>query len=306
MNAYKPNLPKTIGVWTISDSVRLVDSTNIFKYMNGAGELYLGYSFDHLEVFDYKSENQDNILVEIYFMNNSDDAFGLLSLDWTGEPISLNSFSSDLSDHDLTPRDRALYGAGLLRLWSDNIYARVMAHIETPASREAVLSLGRAIVADHTLRTEPELLNALLHTIDSNWQLQKDRIGYFRSHLVLNSLYYISHQNILNLDISTQAVTAPYKNIADTKNQNQIQFLLIQYMNPALVQQAMERFHNAYLSEYKQNFQDGSITKKSVFFELEDGWLGYKLNSKYILLVFECPDQKAAEIIIQRIESNLP
>jgi hypothetical protein len=27
-----------------------------FKYMNGAGELYLGYRFDHLEIFEYSCE----------------------------------------------------------------------------------------------------------------------------------------------------------------------------------------------------------------------------------------------------------
>jgi len=30
------DLPKTIGVWTLQDSVQRVDSKNIFKYMNGA------------------------------------------------------------------------------------------------------------------------------------------------------------------------------------------------------------------------------------------------------------------------------
>ncbi len=62
-------LPESIGAWSRTDSSIIIDSINIFKYMNGAGELYLGYRFDHLEVFDYTSENQGDILVELYFMN---------------------------------------------------------------------------------------------------------------------------------------------------------------------------------------------------------------------------------------------
>ncbi|MCP4155520.1 MAG: hypothetical protein GY757_47795, partial [bacterium] len=58
MKTCKLNLPKTIGPWSRPESPRIIDSTNIFKYMNGAGALYLGYRFDHLEVFDYTSENQ--------------------------------------------------------------------------------------------------------------------------------------------------------------------------------------------------------------------------------------------------------
>ena len=86
----KPNLPKTVGVWNRAESPRIIGSNNIFKYMNGAGELYLGYRFRHLEVFNYTSADQGNILVELYFMESPDDAFGLLSLDWGGEPVSFD------------------------------------------------------------------------------------------------------------------------------------------------------------------------------------------------------------------------
>ena len=84
MNADKTNLPKTVGVWNRLEPARIIKAENIFKYMNGAGELYLGYRFRHLEVFDYTSADQGNILVELYFMGSPDDAFGLLSLDWGG------------------------------------------------------------------------------------------------------------------------------------------------------------------------------------------------------------------------------
>ena len=52
------NLPKTIGAWTRPDSAQIIDSTNIFKYMNGAGELYLSYGFNHLEVYEYTADKQ--------------------------------------------------------------------------------------------------------------------------------------------------------------------------------------------------------------------------------------------------------
>ena len=147
MNAGKLNLPKTVGVWNRPDSPRIINSKNIFKYMNGAGELYLGYRFRHLEVFDYTSADQGNILVELYFMESPDDAFGLLSLDWGGEPVSFDGSPAAISNQSFTASTRALYGGGLLRLWSDDIYARIMAERETPASKEAVLALGKAIAA---------------------------------------------------------------------------------------------------------------------------------------------------------------
>ena len=103
------NLPKTIGVWTRSDSTRMIDSSNIFDYMNGAGELYLAYGFDHLEVYEYKADQQDSILVEVYVMNTSDDAFGLLSQDWSGDPVTLPTPALK-SKPTVAPPNRALYG----------------------------------------------------------------------------------------------------------------------------------------------------------------------------------------------------
>ena len=80
-------LPKQISGWVRSDTLKTVTEKSIFDYMNGAGELYLGYRFDRLEVSYYQQTGQDDIMVELYFMKSEDDAFGLLSQDWNGDPV---------------------------------------------------------------------------------------------------------------------------------------------------------------------------------------------------------------------------
>jgi len=303
MNEKKVNLPKTIGVWTRPDSARIVDSHNIFQYMDGAGELYLAYDFDHIEVFEYTAEQQDGILVEVYVMNSSNDAFGLLSLDWGGEPVAIHS-SSLYQTHSAGTSIRALYGGGLLRIWADTIYARVMSYRETAESREAVLSLGRAIAANQEMPAEPELLNILPQAMGSGWELRKDRIGYFRSHLVLNSFYYLSHQNILNMDHSTEAVTAPYEKISDTGAARRVQVLFVKYTTPERAVKALSDFHNTYLQEHQKQFDSGSIHKHMNTFNIEDGWLGYALNGACLALVFECPNRESAQMIVKQMSCN--
>ncbi len=302
MTENKVTLPKTIGVWSRPDSPRIIDSRNIFKYMNGAGELYLSYDFDHLEVYEYTTADpQDGLLVEIYFMNTSNDAFGLLSMDWGGDPIPIDSSPSFQANPTVAPPIRALYGGGLLRLWADTIYARVMAYRETPESKEAVLFLGKKIAADRKMAVEPELLNILPQVMDSDWKLRKDRIGYFRSYLVLNSLYYLSHQNILNLDHSTEAVTAAYENISDTKSAKSVQLLFVKYATRKKAQKALDDFHNAYLNEHPKGDEPGAAEKLTDIFNIEDGWLGYALNGNYLGIVFECPNRQSAQMIMNHI-----
>ena len=298
------NLPKSMGVWTRSDSARIIDSSNIFQYMNGGGELYLAYGFDHLEVYEYTADQQDTILVEVYVMNTSDDAFGLLSLDWGGEPVTFQSTASVPFKPTVSPPARALYGGGLLRLWADTIYARVMAFRETVESKEAVLSLGQTIAANRKMPGEPELLKVLPKAMGSDWKLRKDRIGYFRSHLVLNSLYYLSHQNILNLDHSTEAVTAPYENISNAGISKRVQVLFVKYATPERARKALDNFHNAYLHEHRKGFDPGVAKKHMNSFNIEDGWLGYSLDGMCVAIVFECPNRESAQMIIKQISCS--
>ena len=242
-------------------------------------------------------------MVEVYVMNTSDDAFGLLSLDWDGEPINLHPTRSAQSNTTVAPPFQALYGAGLLRLWADTIYARVMAYRETEASKEAVISLGRTIAANREIRDQPELLKGLPKTIDPDWKLREDRVGYFRSYLVLNSLYYLSHQNILDLDRSTEAVTAIYEKPSNAEK-SRVQVLLIKYAGPAQAGKALDDFHSAYLHDHQKGFDPGSTEKRKNFFSIEDGWLGYSLDGIYLSIVFECPDRESAQEILKQMSSR--
>lgn len=291
------NLPRTLGAWTRSDSAEIIDESNIFDYMNGGGELYLAYRFDHLEVYEYTAEQQDDILVEVYVMHTSDDAFGLLSLDWEGEPVTLCSSAAPQIGYRIAPPFRALYGSGLLRLWADTIYARVLAYRETPESRDAVLALGQAIAANRDMPAEPELLQAFPQTIGADWRLRNDRLGYFRSYLVLNSLYYLSHQNILNLDPSTEAVTAPYEHLTDPSIR--LQVLFVKYVAPEQARLSLDQFHDAYLPEHPKTYEPGVTAKHTNVFNIEDGWVGYRLDGNCLAIVFEAPDRESAAMIME-------
>jgi len=295
------NLPKTIGVWTRPDAAQRIDSTNIFQYMNGAGELYLAYGFDHLEVYEYAADQQDSILVEVYFMTTSDDAFGLLSLDWGGEPVTVQSKSSLQSALTVGPPVRALYGGGLLRIWADTIYARVMAYRETAESKKTVLSLGRTIAANRKMPAEPELLTILPETMNSEWKLQRDRIGYFRSHLVLNSLYYLSHKNILHLDHSTEAVTASYENMLKAGASKPVQVLFVKYATLERARKALDNFHDVYLHDYPKGFDPSTANTHTNVFKIEDGWVGYTLEGTCLAIVFECPNKESAHMMTKQL-----
>jgi hypothetical protein len=304
---HKPDLPKTVDVWTRPDSPRTITAETIFKYMNGAGELYIGYRFDRLEVFEYSSGNDNDILVELYYMQTSDDAFGLLSLDWGGESLTLDGAQPSAASASAPSSTTALYGAGLLRLRADRIYARVMAYRETPASKKAVLALGKAIAAGRKQPPQPELIKIPALQIESGWKLRADRLSYFRSYLVLNSIYFLSSENILELDHATDAVIVPYEKEAGkgTGERKRCQFLLVKYENQTLARKALQHFHKVYLPDHQKELTQSSASKNPQLFKLEDGWLAYKQTNNYLAFVFESPDQESGVQIIEKSETNL-
>jgi hypothetical protein len=201
----------------------------------------------------------------------------------------------------VSPSFRALYGGGLLRIWADTIYARVMAHRETTESKDAVLSLGKVIVQGRKVTGEPELLKVLPEIMEGDWKLRKDRVSYFRSHLVFNSIYYLSHQNILLLDHSTEAVAASFEKISDGGTKKRVQVLFVKYANAERARKALSHFHGAYLHDQNKELDPGVTGNRGNFFKIEDGWLGYRRDRNCLAIAFECPDRQSARLILGQL-----
>jgi hypothetical protein len=305
MNERHPELPKTVGAWQIFGSPKQVDASNIFDYMNGAGELYLAYRFKKLEVYEYRAVDRENILAEIYFMETPDDAFGLLSQDWDGEPVDLRPFCRSEKVKLRAPKSRALYGSGLLRIAAGSTYVRIMTLVETPESKEVVLSLGRTVMGAEKCPQEPDLLHVLPAEVMNEWNLLSNGICYFRSYLVLNTIYYLSLENILNLERSSEAVTATYEHRAKLEKINPIRVLFVRYADYEKASRALDAFYRSYLSEHDAKGFHPAVAAYSGFFKVEDGWLGYELERDYLAFIFQCPDEKSARGILNAITFNL-
>ena len=279
-------LPLSVDGWTRPATVKRIEPAAIFEYMDGAGELYLAYRFDHLDVAEYASGGQDEILVELYWMRSSDDAYGLLSGDWGGEPVTLKG-----TEPAGVPR--ALYGAGLLRIWSDGLYARVLASRESDASKRAVLALGRAIVAGRADPAPPRLAAELPHNA-AGYALRRDTICFLRSHLVLNSAYFISQQNILGLDRTVEAVTTRYDSAPPDGKRRHLRLLLVRYPSAEAARAALVSFREGYLPETLS----APASAGSTVTHIEDGWAGYRAAGRGVAFVFEASDHEAAASLL--------
>ncbi len=86
-----------------------------------------------------------------------------------------------------------------------SLYVRMLASRETPEAREAVLAIARELSASPLpgdAAPPPASASARLPAARATAaRLRSDRICFFRSHLVLNSAYYLASDDILGLGL---------------------------------------------------------------------------------------------------------
>jgi hypothetical protein len=292
------DFPVTVGAWKRSAASRTVTAQDIHEYMDGAGELYLAYRFDHLDVYDYASPGQGTILVEIYWMEHSDDAFGLLSNDWSGESLSLARDWARAPAIAGVPPHRALYGAGLLRMWCARAYVRVLASRESPESRQAVIEIGRTVAAAQAVAPPPALLAALPATSPSRIRLRSDHVWFLRSYLVLNSAYFLATENLLDLEESAEVVVAPYDALPLMAGRKPGQLILVRYTTSDKARSALVHFREGYLPESLRRTA-GSGLSVTASAHIEDGWLAYRVFGRALALAFECRTHEQARHLVE-------
>jgi len=288
-------LPQLVGGWTLSGPAKRDEPNAIFDYMDGAGELYLGYRFKFLDVYEYTKPGESDILVELYLMDSSGDAYGLLSGDWGGDAVDLASDPG----HATPSVVRALYGAGLLRIWSGDLYARVLTYQESDASKQAVLAIGKAIVAGRPELLAPRLIQSLPQAVGQQFALRADRAVYLRSHLVLNSAYFLSSENLLDLGLDCEMAAAVYRGSAGAGSPKPVHVLLIRYPGEAEARKALAHFQKVYLSGKLSAAGDrGAVS-------IEDGWAGFIRSGRGIGLVFEAPDESSTNLFLESSKQAL-
>jgi len=245
------------------------DRSDLFDFIDGGAEVYLAYGFQRVWVSYYRGPDRPEIAAEAYDMGTSDDAYGVLSVDPTGEHVAVGSL--------------ARYGAGLLRFCKGRWFVRVLAERETAETRAAVLDLGRRIAeAIPDQAPAPQLL-ALLPSEG----LLPDSATYFHTQMTLNQLYYLSQENWLGLSPETEAVLADYS-VAG----GEARLLVVRYPTTARRRAAWKAFTNRYL-------EVADAQERRVVGQVEGGqFVAVHSADLHLVCVFEAAEASAAAALL--------
>ncbi len=263
------NIPTEVGGWTAAGSDRTYDRETLFDYMNGGAEIYLAFDFRGVLTRRYHAEDAgdpaltDEIVLDIYDMGSSAEAFGVFSCDVEDEPAGIGQGSE--------------YGYGLLRFWQGRFFVSILTSGSLETAEAAILELGRT-VADVLGPTgpEPELL-ALLPSVGR----LDNRTGYFHGNVTLNVRFFIASDNILGLDRDTDCAIAEYERGETGK----VTLLIVRYPDPDRAAAAESTFRTIYLSAAGESGEE----------QMDDGgWTRVMREETVLALVFDAPTVEIA------------
>lgn len=283
---FKSLIPEGAKDFKKVDQAQLFDRKNLFDYMDGGAELYLSYDFQRLLVQEYRDKDRV-ITIEVYEMKTSQDAFGLYSLDQEAD----NPPEADTArrGENLAIGDKANYSFGLLKLWNGNYFVRIVDLSGSEQTKDVILELGRKILSKIDKKGElPELLSKLPA---GGLILNSER--FFHKQIVLNSLYFLSTENLLNLSEKTSAVMGDY-----LLGKMNLKLLLISYADSASARSAFERFCTKYLKSSPSG-------KKVIQKVEEDKFIGLELEKNYLWITFEGKDERNTGDVLRNVKEKL-
>jgi len=268
----KDLFPGTIGPWSVrTDTVYIPE--NLYDYINGGAELYISYGFSKVLSRIYEADGQPDIVVDIFEMGSSQDAYGV--------------FMHSAEDVQEMVGQGTQYDDGFMLFWMDNYYVSIMAYPETDESREAIIKLARKI--ESGIGSEGDLPQIIDYLPAE--ELDPVSVRYFHHYAWQNTHYYFASKNILQIGHNTPAVLAKY---GDPKHRSIV--LVIEYSTDKLASNAAGEFTTQYLPEYSGK---GPV-------QMEDRtFTGMHQEGKILIIVLNGDSDQAVNGLVFRIVKEI-
>jgi hypothetical protein len=263
-------LPVQVSGWTAEPQDRIYDKNTIFGYINGGAEVYKAYNMRSCFSRHYTIANGPAMILDIFDMGSSQDAYGVFTHDTDGEVIDIGQ------DGRLKP--------GWLSFWKNRFFVSIYVQEDTVAAQKALIDLAGQVAAGIP---EPGAKPTILARLPSEG-LQSHSIRYLHHPVLLNYHYYLSDENILRISDQTDVALATYR----INNQHAI-LLLIVYPDS-------EKAAGSRVSFLEHYLPDADPSGAAL---LENGkWTAVQKMGRFVAIVLEADSRAFAEQLLGNIQ----
>lgn len=267
------NLPDTLDGWIVSDTLKIDSREMLYDYIDGGAEQFISYGFVNALVKTFIREGETEVRAEVFDMGNAKNAYGI--------------FSNIRYDENSPYGQGAQYVNGTLFFWKGSYFINISANDETTASKKFVNVLATYI--DNVIQ-KPGEKPGILRLLPEQG-LDHNGIMYFHHFIWQNAYYFISNENILLINDSTEAVYATYGSQDD-----RLFLLIVKYQNEEDTKNAYDNFLNNYFDIKAP--QDTLYTK-------DNKWTGIVSQDDFIVGVFNGSDKVQVSKLVQRTVANI-
>lgn len=216
----------SIPGWTLAAPAATYNKKSIFDYINGAAELYFAYDFRAAAAAEYQ-DSETSIIIDVYDMTTPENAFGIYSLNrYPGANYVNIGNEGILTDANLD-------------FWKGRYFCKVYSFDMSEKYQKDVVNFGGRLALNiKEAGAEPSVIGKLPQN-----SLMPKTARFFSRKLGLDSIHYVSKENVLNLDSETKGVVAEYQ-VDDTV----FPLFVIEYPSSDAASRAFETY-SSYLVE---------------------------------------------------------
>ncbi len=264
-------MPVAIDGFEAIGEPEFYDRDGIFKYMDGAGEIYRMYNFRQLEVMHLAQLDAPVISVEMFDMTTPADAFGV--------------FSHVREEPEAGVGQGSEYRSGVLVFWQGRYFFSITTEMENESARAVMFHVAQFLSGRIKSAEGPPSLVQYL----PGENLIAESVRFFRQNSSLNYHYFLADSNILHLGDQTEAVLAEYE-------PGQTYLLCIKYPGAAEALSAYENFLKTYLPD----------SSASGIKETQPGkWAVAENAGEFNLIVLDVSDPEIGRTLISRSKENI-
>jgi hypothetical protein len=274
LDALKLRLPDSILTWTKGEQDILYDDRTIFDYIDGAAEVYRAYNMQGCLSRRYETPGGPAVILDIFDMGSSEDAFGVFTYDQDGKELELGQ--------------GAFYRAGWLSMWKHRYFVSIYTEQETEATQAAVRELAEAVSRLIPIEgPKPRILDRL-----PSKGIRPGSVKFFHDPVVLNRHYYLSGDNILGIGRHIKGALASYE-----RKEGSALLLLLEYPDP-------EKAGNAHAALLKHYIPEADAAGMALLENKQ--WCALKIQGNRLAVVLESTDQELAKALLQEVTAKGP
>jgi len=268
--------------WKPEGSGQVYDATTLYEYINGGAEVYRSFNVQQVMARRYVKADGVDILVDIFDMGCSSDAYGAYHHDVREGPGGGVGQESEYLDSSLS-------------FWKDRFFVSIIALGEGEESNRAVLELGRAIAGAIPREGDPPAIVGLL---PEQGRLPH-RTHYFHDHQVLGKHCDPGQTNLLGLGRETEGVVARYRaggKEGQPPDAGAMALVLIRYPSRQGAEDAGRRF-------MAQAVPDADV--EGIGRGADAQWVGAKTVNDFLVAVLESPSKEEIQRLFREVKQRI-